>query len=136
MTDKPHSPLDSAPTTEPMPLPALRRAIGELMVKDDSVFIEQRISNFLQEVERCGWTLVLQGYIDSLRRQAARPVIETLARAAETQAASYEVDAANCDVSQVRIVPEPQLSRLKAKHWRTLAQWIRRESLKQPQGGG
>ena len=49
---------------------------------------------------------------------------ETIAKEADARATEYEREASAC--KQLRIVPEPQLSQLKAKHWRILASWLRR----------
>lgn len=51
--------------------------------------------------------------------------IEEIARKADKQAAAYEQEAVRSTQSQQRIVPEPQLSQLKATHWRILAKFIR-----------
>ncbi len=57
----------------------------------------------------------------ALEERGVKP--EDWARLAEKCARHYEQQIG--DVHQVRIVPEPQLSKIKATHWRILAGWIR-----------
>jgi hypothetical protein len=52
-------------------------------------------------------------------------VRETIALQAETVASSYEREMACAKKKQTRTVPDPQLSQIKAQHWRILAKWIR-----------
>lgn len=51
--------------------------------------------------------------------------IERFAKYADDRAKEFEYEAATCGVHQVQIVPDPQLSRLKAQHWRIIAKAIR-----------
>lgn len=57
---------------------------------------------------------------------------EELAKAAESRAQEYEREAASCGLRQASVVPEPQLSKLKAAHWRIIAKWIRETYAAQP----
>ncbi len=59
---------------------------------------------------------------------------EQIAKDAEAVAAKYERKVA--DIKQVRIVDEPQLSMLKAHHWRILAGWLRKHAANGEQGRG
>lgn len=61
---------------------------------------------------------------DQLRRQAER--IRKIADEAAGVAQHYEaIVAAAKDTWQPRVVPEPQLSRLKSQHWRIIEKWLR-----------